>query len=61
MLTDAQITKFQKIYQQEFGKKISRKEALDKGIKLVRLMEIVYKPISKKEYKELQKRRRETK
>jgi len=61
MLTDTQITKFQKIYQQEFGRKISRKEALDKGIKLVRLMEIVYKPISKKDYQELQERRKETK
>jgi len=61
LLTEAQITRFQELYENRFRKKISKKEALEKGIKLVRLMQIVYKPISKKDYQELQKRREETK
>ena len=60
MLTDAQITKFQEIHQKRFGKKISRDEALEKGIKLVRLMQIVYQPITKEEYQKLQERRKIT-
>lgn len=57
MLTDEQVTKFQDIYRESFGKEISKAEALEKGIKLVRMMEIVYKPITKKEFDDLQKRR----
>lgn len=60
LLTSNQITRFQEIYQKRFGKKISREEALEKGIKLVRLMQIVYRPITKEEYKKLQARRKQT-
>lgn len=60
MLSDQQITKFQKIYKARFHKTISREEACEKGIKLVRLMQIVYQPITKEEFKELQKRRKIT-
>ena len=55
MLSDKQIKKFQIIYKNYFGKKISQEEAYEKGIKLVRLMELIYKPMTKKEYKQLQK------
>lgn len=58
MLTDKQITKFQEIYKNHFGEEISREDALEGGIKLVRLMKIVYTPITEKEYQDLQKRRR---
>ena len=61
MLTDEQVKKFQDIYRKRFGKEISKADALEKGIKLVRLMEIVYKPITEKELAEVQKRRREIK
>ena len=57
MLTDKQITKFQEIYKNTFGEEISREDALEGGIKLVRLMKIVYTPITEKEYQDLQKRR----
>ena len=57
MLTNEQVDKFQDIYRKRFGKEISRADALEKGIKLVRLMEIIYKPITEKEFEELQKRR----
>ncbi|MBI2327388.1 hypothetical protein HYU92_03620 [Candidatus Curtissbacteria bacterium] len=61
MLTDEQITKFQKLYKYHFGKKISREEAYEKGVKLIRLVELIYKPMSEAEHQQLQERRRETK
>jgi hypothetical protein len=39
---------------------ISREDAYEKGIKLLRLMSIIYKPMTKKEYKFIQKHRVET-
>lgn len=58
MLTNKQVDKFQDIYRKRFGKEISRANALEKGIKLVRLMKIIYKPITEKDLEDLQKRRK---
>jgi hypothetical protein len=55
MLSDKQITKFQNIYKDYYGKEISREEAYEQGVKLLRLIELIYRPMTKKEYKELQK------
>ncbi|MHB8276495.1 MAG: hypothetical protein ACYDIA_02420 [Candidatus Humimicrobiaceae bacterium] len=41
MLTEKQILDFQKIYKEKLGKDISKKEALEKGLKLINLMEII--------------------
>ena len=60
MLSTEQITQFQTLYKNRFGKTISREEALEKGAKLIRLVEIVYKPMTEEEYQKLQERRRET-
>jgi hypothetical protein len=60
MLSDEQITKFQILYKNRFGKEISREEACEKGAKLIRLVELIYKPMTEAEYKQLQERRRET-
>lgn len=60
MLSDEQITKFQALYKTRFGKEISRKEAYEQGAKLIRLVELIYKPITEKDYRLLQKRRQET-
>jgi len=60
MLSEKQITKFQTLYKNRFDVEISREEAYEKGVKLIRLIELVYKPITKKDYQELQKRRRKT-
>lgn len=57
MLTDEQVSKFQTIYHNRFGKEISREDALEKGTKLVRLMQIVYQPITEQELLEFQKHR----
>lgn len=60
MLSDEQITKFQTLYKNRFGKEISREEAYEQGAKLIRLIELIYKPMTKEEYNRLQERRRET-
>lgn len=60
MLTSEQVTKFQIIYKKRFGKEISREEAYEKGEKLFRLVNLIYKPMTKTEYQRLQERRRET-
>ena len=59
MLTDEQIKKFQAIYRKRFGKEISKEAALEQGIKLVRLMQIIHRPMTKEEYEAIQKRREE--
>ena len=43
MLTAQQITKFQMLYKNRFGKEISQAEALEMGLNLVGLLEVVYK------------------
>lgn len=58
MLSDEQIKKFQSIYKKRFGKEISYQDALESGISLVRMMQIIYKPITQAEYDQLQKRKK---
>lgn len=57
VLSDEDVIKFQNIFKDEFGKEISKETAYEKGVKLLRLMSIVYKPMSEKEYKLIQKHR----
>lgn len=49
-LTREQVEKFQKIYKERFGEEISYDEALKSGTKLVNLMRIIYKPITKEDF-----------
>lgn len=60
LLSDEQITKYQTLYKKNFGKEISREEAYERGAKLIRLIELVYKPMTEAEYQSLQERRRQT-
>jgi len=60
MLSDKQITKFQLLWKNRFGKELGREKAYEKGAKLIRLMELIYKPMTESEYQRLQERRRET-
>ena len=60
MLEESDIKKFQDIYREQFGKEITQDNARAKGEKLLRLVQLVYKPISLGEYKQLQQRRKET-
>jgi hypothetical protein len=59
-LTNEEVQKFQEFYKSRFGKVISYEEAYEKGMKLVRIIELVYKPMSQEEYQALQKRRKST-
>lgn len=49
-LTDEHIRKFQAIYKARFGKDLTDDEAREKGTQLVRLMKLIYKPMTKAEY-----------
>lgn len=60
VLSDEDIVKFQALYKSEFGMEISREDAYEKGVKLLRLMSIVYKPMTEKEYAQIQKHREDT-
>jgi hypothetical protein len=60
MLSDDQIIKFQTLYKNRFSKDISREQAYEKGAKLIRLVELIYKPMTEADYQQLQKRRRAT-
>ena len=60
VLTDADIEKFQALYRSEFGMEISAEEAYEKGIKLVRLMSAVYRPMAKEQFEKIQKHRIDT-
>jgi len=60
VLSDEDIAKFQALYKSQFGKEISKEDAYEKGVKLLRLMSIVYKPMTESEFNDIQKRRDET-
>lgn len=47
-LADEQITEFQMLYKKHYGTDISKAEALEKGIRLIRLMEITLKHEAKR-------------
>lgn len=61
MLSDEMITKYQELVRERFNREISREEALENGTTLLRLVELIYKPMTGDEFKIVQKRRRETK
>ena len=49
-LTGEHIAKFQRLYEARFGKEISKEDAYTQGIKLLRTMQLVYKPMTKEEH-----------
>lgn len=57
VLSDDDIRKFQEVYKERFGKEISKEDAYEQGIKLLRLMAVVYQPMTKEELDFIQKRR----
>ncbi|MEK7576147.1 MAG: hypothetical protein AAB482_00460 [Patescibacteria group bacterium] len=60
MLSDEQVKKFQELWLKKFGKEISKEVAYEKGVKLLRLVELVYKPMTEAEFDLVKKRRKET-
>lgn len=48
--SEKHISDFQKLYIEEFGINLSEDEAIDRGGKLIELIQIIYKPIKKEDY-----------
>ncbi|MFA5232523.1 MAG: hypothetical protein WC410_02560 [Candidatus Paceibacterota bacterium] len=61
MISEKALKEYKAIYKKEYGVDLSDEEALEQATKLLNLMKIIYKPISKEDYEKLQKRREETK
>ena len=49
MVSEEGIKKFQTLYKKHFGKEISMEDAYQSAAKLIRLVEIIYKPMTKRE------------
>ncbi|MFA5386307.1 MAG: hypothetical protein WC297_01375 [Candidatus Paceibacterota bacterium] len=60
MLSDEQIKKYQMLHKNRYGTEISREEAYTRGAQLLRLIELIYKPMTEEEFQKLQERRKET-
>lgn len=61
MISKKTLKEFKAIYKKKFDVELSDQDALKSATKLLRLVEIIYKPMTKEEYEEFQKRRKETK
>jgi len=57
MLTEQDITRLQMLFKSELGREINRAEALEQGLKLVGLLSNVYKPMTQKEFDEIEEHR----
>ncbi len=54
MISSEQITKFRELYKTHFGKELSIEEAYQSAAKLLRLVELIYKPMTQDELKRVQ-------
>ena len=57
LLSDGDIRAFQDIYKEQFGKEISKEDAYEKGVKLLRLLTMVYRPMKQEEMDFINQRR----
>lgn len=61
MISKKSLEKFKKLYKDHFNIELSNEDTLEKAIKLRRMVEIIYKPITKEDYEKYLKRREKTK
>jgi len=54
-IEDKQIEKFQDLYKKHFGEEISKEDALDRGARLVRLIEEISKSTGKEGHQDTRK------
>jgi len=54
-ISEAQLTSFKSLYKQHFGEELNQAEAREKAIKLLRMIQLIYKPITKVEYHQVLK------
>ena len=55
LLSKEAIKEFKQIYRQEFGGKISDQKALELALNLLNLFRVIYKPITKEEFRKTKK------
>ncbi len=60
MISKERLDEFKKIYKKQFGKEIKDEDAREQAEKLLRLVGIVYKPITKEEYEKYKTGRERT-
>jgi hypothetical protein len=60
VLTDGQVEQFRQLYFKRYGREISKEDAYDQGIKLIRLLKRIYKPMTEKQFDAVQRHRVET-
>jgi hypothetical protein len=58
VLSDDDIAKIQALFKSEFGKTLSKEDAYETGVKLLRLMSLTYKPMTEDEFAQIQERRK---
>lgn len=55
-ITDKELDKFCRIYKKRFGRAITREQAREQGSSLLRLMKVVYQPVTQKQVDDLNTR-----
>lgn len=59
MISKEAFDEFKAIWKRNFGEDISDAKALESATKLVRLMEIIYRPMTREQFEAGEKRRKE--
>ena len=54
-ISDIQLDKFINLYQEKFGVALDRESAYKKGLQLLQLIKVTYKPITKNDYEKYSK------
>ena len=49
-ITDRQLENFIEIYQKNFGVRLDRESAYRKGVQILQLMKLTYKPVTKNDH-----------
>lgn len=60
MISKDHLEKFKEIYRKKTGKDISDQDALESATKLLNLIKLIYKPMTKDEHEMVENRRKET-
>jgi hypothetical protein len=59
MISDKPQDQFAELYKKHFGRELSREEAVEQGTKLLRLMELIYRPMTEAEFRAFNKAKEE--
>jgi hypothetical protein len=60
VISDAQLEQFQLLYKTRYGTEIGKEKAYEQGIKLLRLLKRIYKPMTESQFDAVQQWRAET-